>query len=54
MNVPGWREVTLVELAETLPPEGVDVLLNPGAPASMRLAAAAVRDQVAGTGADQS
>lgn len=35
--VPDWLEVTLPELAESLPAEGIDVLLNPGAPCSMRL-----------------
>lgn len=43
---PGWREVTAAELAEALPPDGVDVLLNPGAPASTRLAADALRAYV--------
>jgi hypothetical protein len=39
----GWRDVTLAQLAEALPARGVDVLLNPGAPASMRVLADAVR-----------
>ncbi|MFE0022031.1 type VII secretion system-associated protein [Amycolatopsis sp. NPDC059021] len=38
-----WLPMTLPDLAEALPPHGVDVLLNPGAPTSMRLLADAVR-----------
>ncbi|MDT8912082.1 type VII secretion system-associated protein [Amycolatopsis sp. PS_44_ISF1] len=41
---PGWRRATIAELAGTLPSEGVDVLLNPGAPASIRLTAGAIRE----------
>jgi hypothetical protein len=41
-----WAEVTVAELAESLPDEGVDVLINPGAPASMRLLASAVKRSV--------
>jgi hypothetical protein len=47
VDAPGWREVTVAELAAALPPQGVDVLLNPGAPMSTRLTADAVRDSVA-------
>ncbi|HYQ66823.1 type VII secretion system-associated protein [Actinophytocola sp.] len=43
VNTPGWRDVTVTELAASLPPEGVDVLINPGAPASTRLTADTVR-----------
>jgi hypothetical protein len=39
----GWREVGLAELAAALPSAGVDVLLNPGGPASMHLPADTVR-----------
>jgi hypothetical protein len=39
-----WLDVTVEELAAALPPHGVDVLLNPGSPASMRLLADAVRE----------
>jgi hypothetical protein len=46
VDAPGWREVSVVELAAALPPEGVDVLLNPGASASTRLTADAVREYV--------
>lgn len=46
-TVDGWAEVTLEQLVGLLPEEGVDVLLNPGAPASMRLLAAALRETVA-------
>jgi hypothetical protein len=44
LDVPQWREVTIQELAAALPDQGVDVLINPGSGASMRLVAAAVRD----------
>jgi hypothetical protein len=37
-----------VELAAALPDEGIDVLLNPGAPASMRIIADALKSFVAG------
>ncbi|MFD2419592.1 type VII secretion system-associated protein [Amycolatopsis pigmentata] len=47
--VPQWLDVTIEELAEALPSEGVDVLLNPGAAASMRLLADAVRDAARGS-----
>ncbi|MFL6124414.1 hypothetical protein [Actinophytocola sp.] len=43
VDTPAWREVTVTELAVALPPQDVDVLLNPGAPASTRLTADAVR-----------
>jgi hypothetical protein len=32
-----WRDITAVELADLLAEREVDVLLNPGGPASMRL-----------------
>lgn len=38
-----WTEVPMTELADALPEEGIDVLINPGAPASMRLLAGAVK-----------
>ncbi|QKV74014.1 type VII secretion system-associated protein [Amycolatopsis sp. Hca4] len=38
-----WLDVTVEELAAALPPHGVDVLLNPGSVASMRLLADVVR-----------
>ncbi|WP_410604749.1 type VII secretion system-associated protein [Amycolatopsis sp. lyj-90] len=38
-----WLDVTLEELAEALPSQGVDVLLNPDSPASMRVLAQAIR-----------
>ncbi|MFE9789630.1 type VII secretion system-associated protein [Nocardia salmonicida] len=41
-----WIEVSMAELAAALPDEGIDVLINPGAPASMRLLAAAVKTAV--------
>lgn len=37
-----WRQVDAAGLAELLPPE-IDVLINPGGPASMRLLADAIR-----------
>jgi hypothetical protein len=43
VDTPAWREVTVTELAAALPAQGVDVLLNPGAPASTRLTADAIR-----------
>ena len=52
LTVPSWREVTAEGLADSLPEQGVDVLLNPGAPASTRIGAAefcaAVRRPVPG------
>lgn len=51
IEAPGWMIVDVTQLAEALPPEGVDVLLNPGAPASMRVLASAVREAAAATGA---
>ncbi|MBB5068017.1 hypothetical protein BJ969_001105 [Saccharopolyspora gloriosae] len=42
-----WVEVTVDELAGGLPAAGLDVLLNPGAPASMRIEAAALGDAFA-------
>ncbi|MGW1682264.1 hypothetical protein [Saccharopolyspora sp. NPDC002376] len=47
VRVAGWREANAAELAGMLPAEGVDVLINPGAPASMRILAAALRKAVA-------
>lgn len=47
VNAPGWVEVTVEDLAAGLPNEGVDVLLNPGAPASMRLIAGGLKDFLA-------
>jgi hypothetical protein len=48
IDAPDWRNVTLVQLAQALPARGVDVLLNPGAPASMRVLADAVRAAAVG------
>ena len=48
VDVPNWVEVTVAELADVLPDEGVDVLLNPGADASIRLLAAVVKESAAG------
>ncbi|SDY29060.1 hypothetical protein SAMN05216215_102362 [Saccharopolyspora shandongensis] len=50
LTVPVWAEATAEELADALPEEGVDVLLNPGAPASTRIGAQEFRDAVRGTG----
>ncbi|MFI0467240.1 type VII secretion system-associated protein [Saccharopolyspora sp. 5N102] len=47
VRVAGWRVATAAELVAELPEQGVDVLINPGAPASMRLVAAAFRKAVA-------
>ncbi|MFC3456273.1 type VII secretion system-associated protein [Amycolatopsis speibonae] len=38
-----WLNITVEDLAAALPPRGVDVLLNPGSPASMRVLADAIR-----------
>ncbi|MQY24956.1 type VII secretion system-associated protein [Nocardia aurantia] len=48
IEVQRWAEVHAVELAAALPDEGIDVLLNPGAPASMRLIASAVKEAFEG------
>ncbi|GAA1027217.1 MULTISPECIES: type VII secretion system-associated protein [Amycolatopsis] len=50
-GVPGWANVTVRRLAEALPRSGVDVLLNPGGPAAMRLLADTVRDAASRTAA---
>ncbi|WP_433870151.1 type VII secretion system-associated protein [Saccharopolyspora sp. CA-218241] len=42
-----WVEVTIDEIADGLPESGLDVLLNPGAPASMRIGAATLKDAFA-------
>ncbi|MEU6128910.1 type VII secretion system-associated protein [Saccharopolyspora sp. NPDC047091] len=47
LDVPSWQEISAADLAASLPAEGVDVLLNPGAPASMRVVAAALKDVLA-------
>ncbi|MEV0679404.1 type VII secretion system-associated protein [Actinosynnema sp. NPDC050436] len=44
----GWRDVVLEQLAAALPDRGVDVLLNPGAPMSLRLPADTVREVARG------
>ncbi|MFC3895266.1 type VII secretion system-associated protein [Lentzea rhizosphaerae] len=46
-NIAAWAEVSLEQLVGLLPEEGVDVLVNAGAPASMRLIAAALRQALA-------
>lgn len=43
VQVDRWQEVTIRELIRALPNEGVDVLLNPGAPASMRIQTSALK-----------
>ncbi|WP_245633578.1 type VII secretion system-associated protein [Amycolatopsis jejuensis] len=43
LDVAGWRNVTVPELAAALPELGVDVLVNPGAPQSIRLLGDAIR-----------
>ncbi|MEV5543068.1 type VII secretion system-associated protein [Saccharopolyspora shandongensis] len=50
LTVPVWAEATAEEVAHALPEEGVDVLLNPGAPASTRIGAREFRDAVHGPG----
>ncbi|AUI60366.1 type VII secretion system-associated protein [Amycolatopsis sp. BJA-103] len=44
VDTPGWRAVTVAKLARFLPEQGVDVLLNPGAPTSMRVSAGLIRE----------
>ena len=46
LTVPAWTQLTAEDLAAALPADGVDVLLNPGAPASMRIGAQEFRDAV--------
>ncbi|MEH1030716.1 type VII secretion system-associated protein [Micromonospora profundi] len=47
VSAPGWLRVSSAELVELLP-EDVDVLLNPGGSASMRLFANVLREAVVG------
>ena len=47
VEVAAWQEITAKDLADSLPGEGVDVLLNPGAPASMRVLASSLKGAVA-------
>ncbi|MEV0055426.1 type VII secretion system-associated protein [Saccharopolyspora shandongensis] len=47
VRVAGWREASASELVGALPTEGVDVLINPGSRASMRILAGALRKAVA-------
>jgi hypothetical protein len=47
--VAGWVELSAEELADLLPDEGVDVLLNPGAPSSMRLIAGVLKSSIGET-----
>lgn len=48
VDAASWQEITAEELAHSLPDEGgVDVLFNPGASASMRILAGALKDAVA-------
>lgn len=49
VDAPTWQEITAKDLADSLPAEGVDLLLNPGAPESMRIAAGAFKAVVADT-----
>jgi hypothetical protein len=51
-SVASWRGVGLAEVAQALPAQGVDVLLNPHGPAPARVAAAAVREAAALRSAD--
>lgn len=48
VDVSQWADAHMVELVGALPDEGIDVLLNPGAPASMRLLATALKEAFAG------
>jgi len=49
VDASSWLDVTIEQLTEALPGEGIDVLLNPGAPASMRVLAGALKRFVAST-----
>ena len=44
VDAPRWRDIGLAQLAKALPARGVDVLLNPGARASMRVPADTIRE----------
>jgi hypothetical protein len=46
VDVPDWVEVSVDVLADMLPGDGIDLLLNPNGPASMRLVAAEFKDLV--------
>ncbi|MER5387743.1 type VII secretion system-associated protein [Saccharopolyspora sp. NPDC002686] len=46
LTVPAWTEITARQLADLLPVEGVDILFNPGAPASVRLGADELRKAI--------
>jgi hypothetical protein len=46
-DIAAWVEIELAQLVDVLPEQGVDLLLNPGAPASMRMLAAALHEVVA-------
>lgn len=50
VDVSRWRSVTTTELCESLPESGVDVLLNPGSPASMLLGAQRIRSAAGRSG----
>ncbi|TDD55073.1 type VII secretion system-associated protein [Saccharopolyspora elongata] len=50
VDVPTWHEITAQALADSLPDEGVDVLLNPGAPMSMRVLASSLKHAMADAG----
>ncbi|WP_410650726.1 type VII secretion system-associated protein [Amycolatopsis sp. cmx-4-54] len=52
VDTPGWRAVTVAKLARFLPGQGVDVLLNPGAPTSMRVSAELIRQAAGLRGGD--
>ncbi|WP_091510899.1 MULTISPECIES: type VII secretion system-associated protein [Amycolatopsis] len=43
VDVPGWLDARLADLAAALPSDGVDVLLNPGGSTSRRVSAQSVR-----------
>ncbi len=44
VTAPAWLDLAVEELAGALPATGVDVLLNPGAPTSMRVHADGIRE----------
>jgi hypothetical protein len=49
VRVQEWMDIPTARLGEWLPEQGVDVLLNPGAPTSIRLSAEVFRRAVCGS-----
>ncbi|MER5387744.1 type VII secretion system-associated protein [Saccharopolyspora sp. NPDC002686] len=47
LEVPSWQEISAQDLADSLPESGLDLLVNPAAPASMRVVATSFKAAVA-------